>query len=101
MTAMAAGASLVEKAVRERAEARGAAITRMSWNGVEGLKARQQVQTLLVSATQSVGRASFTQDQLRTMGEQGELTEQARSVVDDLIHDLHGPAAPGTSPRGG
>lgn len=101
MTAMTEGARLVEEAVTERAEARDVAVTRMSWNGDEGLKSKQSMQTLFVTSTQRGGRASFTRDQLAEAGRSGELPSGAAVVIDRLIADLHVPAETGLPPRGG
>jgi hypothetical protein len=101
MSAMEQGARAVEQAVREGAEARDVAITRLSWNGDEGLKARQSLQTLLVSSTQSGSRASFTREQLDSAAEAQALPTAMRIVIDRLIEDLHASAASGTTPRGG
>lgn len=100
MTALEQGARVIEQAVRERAEAREVVVTRMSWNGDEGLKSRQSLQTLLASSTQSGGRASFTREQLREAAG-GELPDTVRPVVDRLIEDLHTAASGGVAPRGG
>ena len=100
MTALEQGAHVIEKAVRERAEAREVALTRLCWNGDEGLKLAQSLQTLLASSAQSGGRASFTREQL-TEAASGELPAAVRTVVDHLIEDLETVAASGVPPRGG
>lgn len=100
MTAMEQGARAIEDAVRESAGARDVAVTRLAWNGDEGLKAGQALQTLLVSATQSGGRATFTREQL-TSAAPGELPATVRTVVDRLIEDVRVSAESGGVRRGG
>ncbi|GEM_PF-3717993 len=101
MSAMEQGARLLEQAVREHAEGRDVAITRLSWNGDEGLKTRQSLQTLLVGSTQGGGRASFTRKQLSEAADADGLPTALRTVIDRLINDLQASATPNTTPRGG
>lgn len=99
MTAMEEGARAIEDAVRTRAEEQGVAVTRLGWNGDEGLLSGQSTQTLVVAATQGGGRAAFTAEQIEASA--GGLPDAVRNVVDRVIEDVRTAAESGSHPLGG
>lgn len=94
------GARVLERLVRERAQGRQVALTTVRWNGDEGLRERDDTQTLFLSSTQKTGRVTLTRDQV-VAASGGTPDPAVTDLIDRVLDDIHVPDESGEAPPGG
>lgn len=100
MSLLSDGARVLERLVRDRAQARRVALTAVSWNGDEGLRERGDTQTLFLSSTRKTGRLTLTRDQLAAASG-GTPDPTVSDLVDRTLDDIRVLDESGEVPRGG